>query len=69
MKAIKITVGFREWDKLGDFIEAANAFEETAAGAIDYTSAFVAASDDEAMEYVREQLGEWFNDYVIETIK
>lgn len=69
MKAIKLSVGFREWDKLGDFMEGVNAMDEAVGSEIDYTSAFIAAEDAEAMEYIKAQLPKWFNDYETITIK
>lgn len=69
MKAIKLSVGFREWDKLGDFMEGVNAMDEAVGSEIDNTSAFIAAEDAEALEYIKAQLPKWFNDYETITIK
>lgn len=41
MKATKLTIGFREWSKLPDFVEMINAGEEMFAYAIDNTTAII----------------------------
>lgn len=69
MKAIKLTVGFREWDKLGDFMEGVNAMDEAVGSEMDCTTALIAAEDAEAMEYITAQLPKWFTDYETITIK
>lgn len=69
MKAIKLSVGFREWDKLGDFLEGVNAMDEAVGSEMDYTTALIAAEDSEALEYIQAQLPKWFTDYETTTIK
>lgn len=69
MKAIKLAVGFREWDKLDDFIEAANFDDDVVAYAIDYTTALIVAIDEASMVNVTDQAAQWFADYTTEPVK
>lgn len=69
MRAMRLTVGFREWDKLEAFLEAVNAMAETAGGMIDYNTAFIAAADEMSCGNVEAQLPRWFKDYETERIK
>lgn len=41
MKAVKLTIGFREWSKLADFVETINQEDEMVAYQIDSTIALL----------------------------
>lgn len=69
MEAIKLTVGFREWDKLDDFVEAVNTQDDVMAYAIDYTTALLVGIDEPSLERITLRLPQWFADYTTETIK
>ena len=43
MKATKLTIGFREWSKLADFVETINQEDEMVAYQIDNTTALLVA--------------------------
>lgn len=43
MKATKLTIGFREWSKLADFVETINQEDEMLAYQIDNTTALLVA--------------------------
>lgn len=61
MKAIKIRVGFNEWDKLEPFIDEIQD-EDTFAYQIDDITAIIVTEDDYGMEYVNARIEETFMD-------
>lgn len=69
MKALKMTVGIREWSKLPDFVETVNGEDEMFAYQIDGNTA-IAVTDGECGEAWVEALArKWFNDYETEKLK
>ena len=69
MEAIKISIGFREWSKLPDFVEMINAGEEMFAYAIDNTTAIIVTQGCCGTAWVKAQAEQWFDDQYTETIK
>lgn len=69
MKATKLTIGFREWSKLADFVETINQEDEMLAYEIDNTSALLVAEGECDLAWIEAQAAQWFDDYETETIK
>lgn len=69
MKATKLTIGFREWSKLADFVETINEEEEMVACQIDNTTALLVAVGECGLAWIEAQAAQWFEDYETETIK
>lgn len=51
MKATKLTIGFREWSKLADFVETINEEDEMVAYQIDNTTALLVAVGEKAASF------------------
>lgn len=69
MEAIKLSIGFREWSKLPDFVEMINGEEEEfIAYEIDNTTALIVADHHEDIEWVKLKAAMWFEDQYTETI-
>ena len=69
MKATKLTIGFREWTKLPDFVETINQEDEMVAYLIDNTTALLVAAGECGLAWIEAQAEQWFNDYETETVK
>lgn len=69
MKAAKLTIGFREWSKLPDFVEMINEEDEMVAYEIDNTTALLVAVGGCGLAWIEAQAAQWFEDYETETIK
>lgn len=69
MKAVKLTIGFREWSKLADFVEIINQEDEMVAYQIDSTIALLVAVDECGLAWIESQAAQWFEDYETEIIK
>lgn len=69
MKATKLTIGFREWSKLPDFVEMINAEAEMFAYEIDNTTALLVAVGECGIAWIEAQAEQWFDDQYTETIK
>lgn len=69
MKATKLTIGFREWSKLPDFVEMINEEDEMVAYEIDNTTALLVAVGECGLACIEAQAAQWFEDYETETIK
>lgn len=69
MKATKLTIGFREWSKLPDFVEMINEEDEMVAYEIDNTTALLVAVGECGLAWIEAQAAQWFEDYETETIK
>lgn len=69
MEAIKLSIGFREWSKLPDFVEMINGEDEMFAYEIDNTSAVIVTMGPCGTEWVKAQAEAWFEDQYTETIK
>lgn len=69
MKATKLTIGFREWSKLPDFVEMINEEDEMVAYEIDNTTALLVAVGECGLAWIEAQSAQWFEDYETETIK
>lgn len=69
MKATKLTIGFREWSKLPDFVEMINEEDEMVAYEIDNTTALLVAVGEYGLAWIEAQAAQWFEDYETETIK
>ena len=62
MEAIKLSIGFREWSKLPDFVEAMNGEDEIFAYRIDNTSALIVTPGPCASAWVEAHAAQWFED-------
>ena len=69
MKATKLTIGFREWSKLPDFVEMINEEDEMVAYEIDNTTALLVAVGECGLAWIEAQAAQWFEDDETETIK
>lgn len=69
MKATKLTIGFREWSKLPDFVEMINEEDEMVDYEIDNTTALLVAVGECGLAWIEAQAAQWFEDYETETIK
>lgn len=69
MKATKLRIGFREWDKLADFVETINEEDEMLAYEIDATTALLVAPGECGLAWIEAQAAKWFNEYETETVK
>lgn len=69
MKATKLTIGFREWSKLPDFVEMINEEDEMVAYEIDNTTALLVAVGECGIAWIEAQAEQWFDDQYTETIK
>lgn len=69
MKAVKLKIGFREWDKLDDFVEMINEEADVLAYEVDSTTALLVAFGDCGMEWLKSQAAQWFDNIDIEIIK
>lgn len=69
MKTTKLTIGFREWSKLPDFVEMINEEDEMVAYEIDNTTALLVAVGECGLAWIEAQAAQWFEDYETETIK
>lgn len=69
MQATKLTIGFREWSKLPDFVETINGEDEMLAYEIDNTTALLVAVGECGLAWIEAQAAQWFDDYETETIK
>ncbi len=74
MEAIKLSIGFREWSKLPDFVEMINAEminaeDEMFAYEIDNTTAIIVTQGRCGTAWVEAQATQWFEDQYTETIK
>lgn len=69
MKATKLTIGFREWSKLPDFVEMINEEDEMVAYEIDNTTALLVAVGECGLAWIEARTAQWFEDYETETIK
>lgn len=69
MKATKLTIGFREWSKLPDFVEMINEEDEMVAYEIDNTTALLVTVGECGLAWIEAQAAQWFEDYETETIK
>lgn len=69
MEAIKLSIGFREWSKLADFVETMNGEDEIFAYQIDSTTAIVVTLGPCATQWVEAQAAQWFDDQFTNKIK
>lgn len=69
MEAIKLSIGFREWSKLPDFVEMINAEAEMFAYEIDNTTALIVTQGCCGTAWVKAQAARWFEDQYTEIIK
>ena len=69
MKATKLTIGFREWAKLADFVETINQEDEMLAYEIDNTTVLLVAVGECGLAWIEAQAAQWFEDYETETVK
>lgn len=69
METIKLSIGFREWSKLGDFVETMNGEDDIFAYQIDGTTAIVVTLGPCATHWVETQVARWFNDWFTNKIK
>ncbi len=69
MKATKLTVAFREWDKLPDFMEAVNDQEEMLVYELDGTTALLVAESESDLSWIEAQAEKWFNEYYTTPVK
>lgn len=69
MRASKLTIGFREWSKLADFVETINEEDEMVAYEIDNTTALLVAVGECGLAWIEAQAAQWFENYEIETVK
>lgn len=69
MKAVKLTIMFRDWDMLDNFVKVINEEDEVFAYKLDSTTALLVAFGYHEIEWLKLQAKEWFNNIDIETIK
>ena len=69
MKATKLTIGFREWPKLADFVETINQEDEMVAYQIDNTTALLVAIGECGFAWIDSQAATWFDDYYMTPVK
>lgn len=69
MKAAKLTIGFREWSKLPDFVETINGEDEMVAYEIDNTTALLVAAGECGLAWIEAQAAQWFDDYYMTPVK
>lgn len=69
MEAIKLSIGFREWSKLADFVETMNGEDEIFAYQIDSTTAIVVTAGPCGTAWVEAQAAQWFTDQFTNKIK
>ena len=69
MKATKLTIGFREWSKLADFVETINEEDEMVAYQIDITTALLVAAGECGLAWIEAQAAQWFEDYYTTIVK
>lgn len=69
MKASKLTIGFREWSKLADFVETINGEDEMVAYQIDHTTALLVAVGECGLAWIEAQAEMWFKDYYVTQVK
>ncbi|WP_289289504.1 hypothetical protein [Duncaniella muris] len=69
MEAIKLSIGFREWSKLPDFVETINGEDEMFAYQIDGTTAIIVTQGYCGTSWVEAQAATWFDDQYTEKIK
>lgn len=69
MKANTLTIGFREWSKLADFVETINQEDEMMAYQIDMTTALLVAVGECSLAWIDSQADTWFEDYYMTPVK
>ena len=69
MEAIKLSIGFREWSKLPDFVAMINAESEMFAYEIDNTTVIIVTQGCCGTAWIEAQAERWFEDQYTETIK
>ncbi len=69
MKATKLTIGFREWSKLADFVETINQEDEMLAYQIDNTTALLVAVGECGLAWIDSQAAKGNTDLNTEKIK
>lgn len=69
MKATKLTIGFREWSKLADFVETINQEVEMVAYQIDNTTALLVTIGECGLVWIEAQAKTWFNDHYMTPVK
>lgn len=69
MKAVKLTICFRDWDMLDNFVMVINQEDEVLAYRLNPTTALLVAFGDYEIEWLKLQAKEWFNSIDIVTIK
>lgn len=69
MKATKLTVAYREWSKVADFVETINGEDEMVAYQIDSTTALLVAVGECGLTWIEAQAEKWFEDYYMIPIK
>ena len=69
MKANKLTIGFREWSKLADFVETINQEDEMVAYQRDTTTALLVAVGECGLGWIDSQADTWFEDYYMTPVK
>lgn len=60
MRAAKLTIGFREWSKLPDFVEMINEEDEMVAYEIDNTTALLVAVGECGLAWIEARAAQWF---------
>ncbi len=69
MKASKLTIGFREWSKLADFVAVISEEDEMVAYQIDTTTALLVAIGECGLAWIEAQAEKWFEDYFMTPVK
>lgn len=68
MQAIKLTVDFRDWRKLDEFLDGIKD-EDTFVHGIDNTSALIVTEGDCGMAFVQNRIADTFEDADIEDLR
>ena len=69
MKATKLTIGFREWSKLADFVEIINESDDMVAYQIDITAALLVAAGECGLAWIEAQAAKCFEDFYMDSVK
>jgi hypothetical protein len=69
MKAIKLTVDFREFEKVEPFVSELNTEDDTFAYMVDYTTVVISTDGDLSMEYVKCRIVDAFDSCNTEELK
>jgi hypothetical protein len=69
MKASKLTVAYREWSKVADFVETINREDEMVAYQTDSTTVLLVAAGECGLAWIEAKAEQWFDDYYMIPVK